>query len=98
MLKNWRTMSKCQMYCFRADYQGSTHFDERTVPDWLRLEADWQGYKLLTLPEVADVARVLGALSIEDSADEWISHLESLGLKGVQQVTCEEWFEDRRYC
>lgn len=90
-------MSNSKIYCFRADYKLSTNFDERTVPDWLCLEADCQGYKLLTVPEVADVARVLGALAIQDTADEWISHLESLGFKDVHQVTCEEWFEDRRY-
>ncbi len=87
-----------QIYCFRANYKLSTKFDESLVPAWLSLEVDSQGYKISTIPEVASVARVLGNLEIEkDTVDEWIYYLESLGLKDVCQVACEEWFEDRGY-
>lgn len=91
-------MSSFQIYCFRADYQLSKTFNERTLPDWLSLEADWQGYKISTIPWVADVAKVLGNLEFEDAPSEWILHLESLGLRGVRQVVCEEFFKDRGYC
>jgi hypothetical protein len=87
-----------KIYCFRANYELSTKFEECLAPAWLSLETDSQGYKISTIPEVASVARVLGNLEIEeDTADEWIYYLESLGLKGVCQVACEEWFEDRGY-
>lgn len=86
-----------QIYCFRANYHLSTDFDERTIPDWLSLEVDWQGYKISTVPWVADVARVLGLLSIEDRPDAWISYLESLGLKEVVPLCCEKLFEDKLY-
>ncbi|GAB4285212.1 MAG: hypothetical protein Fur0025_16630 [Oscillatoriaceae cyanobacterium] len=86
-----------KIYCFRASYELSTKFDPSRVPDWLCLEADWQGYKIYTLPWVADVARVLGALEIEDTPAEWISHLESLGLKEVCQVICDDLFEGKGY-
>ena len=86
------------MYCFRASYEGSTPFESSRLPAWLSLEMDWQGYKISTLPWVAEVARALGSLAVEeDTPDEWISYLENLGFKDVHQVVCEEWFEDRGY-
>ena len=91
-------MANNQMYCFRANWKHSAEFDEGNVPHWLCVGADWQGYTLYTVPEVADVARILGALEIEDTPSDWISHLESLGLKDVTQVSCEEMFEDKGYC
>jgi hypothetical protein len=90
-------MSKGKMYCFRAEWKDSQKFEQQSVPDWICLDADWQGYKIATIPEVADVAEILGILQINDSPDQWISHLESLGLKGVTQVCCEEMFEDKGY-
>lgn len=90
-------MSNGQIHCFRASYERSTNFNEQNLPCWLCLRADWQGYKLWTVPEVVDVARLLGALEIEDSPSEWISHLESLGLKDITPVCCEEMFESRGY-
>ncbi len=86
-----------KIYCFRASYELSTKFNPSRVPDWLCLEADWQGYKIYTLPWVADVARVLGALEIEDHPDEWISHLESLGFTEVFPVICDDLFECKGY-
>ncbi|WP_368665960.1 hypothetical protein [Aphanothece sacrum] len=50
------------IYCFQADYKASTNFDEHSIPDWLSLEINWQGYCISTVPWVADVARVLGIL------------------------------------
>lgn len=90
-------MPNSKIYCFRANYQLSSYFNESTVPDWLHLDMDWQGYKILTVPEVAEVARILGLLEIEDTPSEWISYLESLGLKGVTHVVDEEIFESKGY-
>ena len=82
------------IYCFRANYELSTNFDPDRIPDWLSLGTNWQGYRISTVPWVADVARVLGALNIEDTPEAWVSHLESLGLKEVCQVGCEDLYED----
>ena len=91
-------MSKKEsMYCFRASWKLSTNFDPQNLPDWLSLDTDWQGYKISTLPWIASVARVVGALEIEDTPAEWISYLESLGLREIKQVSCEEMFEDKGY-
>lgn len=90
-------MTNEKIYCFRANYQNSTNFDETAIPDWLRLDVDWQGYKISTVPEVAGVARILGILEIEDTPSDWISHLESLGFQGVTQTFCEEMFESKGY-
>ena len=87
-----------RIYCFRADCDLSKDFDESQVPDWLSLGANWQGYRISTVPWVADVARSLGLLLIEDTPEAWISHLESLGLRGIIQVSCEDLFEDTLYC
>lgn len=85
------------MYCFRANYELSTDFNQTNTPDWLSLSENWQGYRITTVPWVADVARALGILSIENNPEQWISHLESLGLKEVVPVCCEELFEDNLY-
>lgn len=90
-------MQNSKISCFRASYQLSTYFNESTVPAWLHLDMDWQGYKILTVPEVANVARILGLLEIDDTPSEWISHLESLGLKDVTHVVGEEIFESKGY-
>jgi hypothetical protein len=88
-------MSK--MYCFRANYELSTDFNRINTPDWLSLAENWQGYRISTVPWVADVARALGILSIENNPEQWISHLESLGLREVVPVCCEDLFEDNLY-
>ena len=86
-----------RIYCFQADYRASTHFDEHRVPDWLSLEVHWQGYCISTVPWVADVARVLGILPIDDTPEAWMGYLESLGLRGVTPVCYEDFFEARLY-
>jgi hypothetical protein len=91
-------MSNGQIYCFRASYTRSTNFNEQNLPGWLCLGVDWQGYTVWTVPEVVDVAKLLGALEIEDNTpSEWISHLESLGLQDITPVCCEEMFEERGF-
>lgn len=90
-------MANNQIYCFRASYELSKHFNEQSVPGWLCLGTDWQGYTVCTVPEVVDVARVLGVLEIEDTPSEWISHLESLGLRNITPIACEEMFEAKGY-
>lgn len=84
------------MYCFRANYD--PNFDPNKVPAWLSIEENWRGYKITTLPWIADVARVLDLLPIDNTIEEWIKHLESLGLQEIESVCCEELFEDTLYC
>jgi hypothetical protein len=92
-------MRKCgKIYCFLANWERSADFDNLRVPDWLELGVNWQGYRISTVPWVADVARVMGLLPIEDTLEGWISHLESLGLRDVTPVCCEDFYEDRLYC
>ncbi|MGB3240599.1 MAG: hypothetical protein WBB29_20070 [Geitlerinemataceae cyanobacterium] len=91
-------MRNCgKIYCFLASWERSTDFDSRHVPDWLELGVNWQGYRISTVPWVADVARVMGLLPIEDTLEEWIFHLESLGLREVTPVCCQDFYEDRLY-
>lgn len=85
------------IYCFRAEYHNSTNFNKQQVPDWLSLEVNWQGYRICTVPWVADVARVLGILEVEDTPEGWLLHLKSLGFKGVTPMCCEDFFEERFY-
>ncbi|MGF1490165.1 MAG: hypothetical protein ACFBSE_24005 [Prochloraceae cyanobacterium] len=88
-----------QIYCFRADYDLSKEFDRTSVPDWLSIDVNWRGYKISTLPWIADVAKVLDLLPIEeDSPEAWIIYLESLGLRGIESVCCEVMFKDKLYC
>jgi hypothetical protein len=84
------------MFCFRASYD--PNFDPNKVPDWLCIEENWQGYRISTLPWIADVARVLDLLPIENTLEDWVMYLESLGLREIQPVCCEDWFEDRLCC
>ena len=86
-----------QIYCFRASYELSTQFDESAVPEWLSVDVNWQGYRIYTIPWIADVARALGIIELENTPQGWISYLESLGLKDAIQVTCEDLFEDKLY-
>lgn len=85
------------IYCFRANYERS-NFNEREIPDWLQVATNWQGYRIWTVPWVADVARVLGILPAENSLEGWRMYLESLGLQEVTPVDCEDFFEDTLYC
>ncbi|MEG3438909.1 hypothetical protein V0288_17410 [Pannus brasiliensis CCIBt3594] len=84
-----------RIYCFRADYVVSSAFNRQNLPAWLSLETDWRGYRIYTLPWVADVARVLGLLSIEDTIEDWIEYLQSLGLEAITPIDSEEFFEDK---
>ncbi|AFY77284.1 hypothetical protein Ple7327_1942 [Pleurocapsa sp. PCC 7327] len=86
------------MHCFRASYELSLDFNHSEVPDWISLGENWQGYRISTVPWIADVARVLGILPIEDTPEGWIAYLESLGLKEIIPVACEDFFEDKLYC
>ena len=92
-------MSKSsRIHCFRASYSISTpQFEGDKIPDWLSIETNWQGYKISTLPWVADVARALGILAIEDSTIDWIEYLESIGFKDLVPVCCDDLFEDRLF-
>lgn len=72
------TMTKPQpIYYFQADCQLSQTFDRQQLPDWLSLEANWQGYKISTIPWIAEVAQVLGILDLEadtptdDNSADW---------------------------
>ena len=85
------------MFCFRADWQRSIDFDDRAVPEWFCVQTNWQGYGISTVPWIADVARELGLLPAENTPESWIAYLESLGLREVTVVSCEELFEDRLY-
>jgi hypothetical protein len=87
-----------RIHCFRANYKLSIDFNCNAIPDWLSLEENWQGYKISTVPWVADAARVLGILAIQDTPEEWIAHLESLGLKEITPIACEDFFEEKFYC
>ncbi|MCT7950435.1 hypothetical protein NG798_11595 [Ancylothrix sp. C2] len=89
-------MVKNIIYCFRASYEKSD-FDRHSVPDWLTVEADWQGYKISTVPWVAEVAVVLGLLPVEESVESWRSYLESLGFREVMPVCCERMFKDKGF-
>jgi hypothetical protein len=61
-----------RIYCFRASCELPPNFNLGMLPDWLRWEANWQGYKISTVPEVASVANVLGILSVEvDISPGW---------------------------
>ena len=76
----------------------SQTFDRQQLPDWLSLEANWQGYKISTIPWIAEVAQVLGILDLEaDTPEGWISYLQSLGLRGITQMSSEDFFESRLY-
>lgn len=97
-INNQQLTMNGKIYCFRASYELSIEFDEGAVPEWLSVGVNWQGYRISTLPWIADVARALGIIELENTPLGWISYLESLGLKDVIQVTCEDMFEDKLYC
>ncbi|MGC9503088.1 hypothetical protein [Baaleninema sp.] len=84
------------IFCFRAESVRS-NFDENQLPDWLEVRANWQGYRVATQPWVADVAREIGLLLADDTPDDWIRHLESLGLQEIRQISCQDYYEDTLY-
>jgi hypothetical protein len=86
------------IYCFHANYEKSKGFNRHAVPEWLTLAESWQGYRISTLPWIADVAKVLGLLQVDDTPESWRAYLESLGLREVTVVACEDFFEDTLYC
>jgi hypothetical protein len=85
------------MYCFCANYQASKAFDLEAVPEWLTVESNWQGYRIAINPWIADVARLLGLLTIEDSLEDWLDYLEGLGLQEVVPVNLEDFYESKLY-
>ncbi len=89
-------MPKNLIYCFRANYEKSK-IDPHSVPDWLTVETDWQGYKISTVPWVAEVAIILGLLPVESAVESWQTYLESLGFKEVLPVCCEKMFKDKGF-
>ncbi|ERT06960.1 hypothetical protein M595_3109 [Lyngbya aestuarii BL J] len=87
-----------KIYCFRASYEASIDLDINNLPDWLSVAINWQGYRISTLPWIANVARLLGNLNIEDHPTSWKSYLESLGFRNVTPISCEDFHEDTLYC
>jgi hypothetical protein len=85
------------IYCFYADYQISKPLKHTHYPDWLTVETNWQGYRITTVPWVADVARLLGILPIDDTQEGWQIYLEQLGFHKVTPVCCEVFYEDKLY-
>jgi hypothetical protein len=94
--ENQNMASPSQIFCFRANYP-SKNFDENFSPDWLTVTTNWQGYRISTVPWIADVARILGLLDVEDTPEAWKTYLESLGLQDIKSLCCEEFFEDRLF-
>ncbi len=86
-----------KIYCFRASYELSI-LDVNHLPDWLSVAVNWQGYRISTLPWVANVACLLGNLQVEDHPKAWKSYLESLGFQEVIPISCEDFYEDTLYC
>lgn len=85
------------IYCFRATCKLPTNFDSNTIPEWISVESDWQGYKISTVPWIASVAQVIGLLNIENSPYGWVSYLQKIGFQDVKQVSCEDMFEEKLY-
>ncbi len=85
------------IYCFRATWKSETKFDINAMPEWMCVETDWQGYKISTVPWVADVAQAIGILNIENTPYGWISYFKKLGFQDVKQVSCENMFEEKLY-
>lgn len=82
--------------CFRAKGE----LDLKPIPDWLSVEFSFAAnqprcYSIWVVPWVAEPAIALGALEINNTVAEWITHLESLGFEDVVQVSCLEFFGPR---
>ncbi len=88
---------KGAIYCFYADYQESEPLNKAKVPEWLNIEANWRGYRIMTLPWIADVASILGLLTFENTQEAWKDYLETLGFQKVTPVCCETFYEDKLY-
>jgi hypothetical protein len=83
-------------FCFKAKGQPK----DDAIPDWLSVEFSFAAneprcYSIWVVPEVAEVALVLGTLEIDGSVEGWIGHLESLGFEDVVQVSCKKFFSPR---
>ncbi|MUL38146.1 hypothetical protein [Gloeocapsopsis dulcis] len=79
--------------CFKANGKP----DLATIPDWLSVEFSFAAkeprfYSVCVLPEIADVALVLGTLEHDGTPAGWIAHLQDLGFEDVVQVSCNEFF------
>ncbi|MBD1932782.1 MULTISPECIES: hypothetical protein [Cyanophyceae] len=83
-------------FCFRAKVEPK----ENPIPDWLAVEFSLDAqeprcYKIWVVPEIAEVALILGTLEIDPSVEGWITYLKSLGFEDVVQVSCREFFSPR---
>lgn len=87
-----------KIYYFRASYEPSIQLDINNLHDWLFVAVNWQGYRISTLPWIANVACLLGNLHVEDHPTGWKSYLESLGFQDVIPISCEDFYEDTLYC
>ncbi len=82
--------------CFRAKGEPK----QNIIPDWLSVEISFEAkqprcYSISVVPEIAEVALVLGTLEIDGSAKQWMGYLESLGFSDVVQVPCLQLFGPR---
>lgn len=82
--------------CFKAKGEPL----ENNIPDWLAVEFSFAAnepryYNIWVVPWIAEPALVLGTLELNESVEEWIAHLESLGFEDVVQVPCKEYFGPR---
>ena len=85
------------IYCFRATCKSETKFDTNMIPEWICVETNWQGYKISTVPWIADVAQAIGILNIENTPYGWMLYLKKFGFQDVKQVSCEDMFEEKLY-
>lgn len=82
--------------CFRAKGEP----DLNAIPDWLSVEFSFAAtqsrcYSIWVVPWIAEPAIALGALEMDGTIAEWITHLESLGFDDVAPVSCLEFFGPR---
>lgn len=82
--------------CFRAKGE----LDLNTVPEWLSVKfvldaKEPRCYEVWVVPWIAEPAIALGALELDGSPKEWVTHLESLGFEDVVPVSCLEFFGPR---
>lgn len=82
--------------CFKANGKP----DLSAIPDWLAVEFSFAAresrfYSVCVVPEIADVALILGTLEHDRTLAGWIAHLHDLGFEDVVQVSCREYFSPR---
>lgn len=82
--------------CFKANGKPNLN----TVPDWLAIEFSFAAqapyfFVVCVVPEIADVALLLGALEHDGTPAGWIAHLHDLGFEDVVQVSCSEFFSPK---